>query len=950
MATNSTVQIKILGDSENAKKAFSSLNASVGQSQSKIGGIVKGVGGLVAGAATVGVGLIGSVAGVGIKTAAEFEQMEVAFGTLMGSSDKAKKEMAWLKDSAAATPFELADLTAADKTLLNFGFTSDKVRHDFMNSMGNMAAAVGLPSSRLPDLARVFGQVQASGRASLEDVNQLIDAGIPVWDALKQATGKSVTQIRKDISDGKISAETFNGALQKFSDNKFGDAMEKQGQTLNGMWSTLQDTFALGAMDMIKPLMPLIKDLMPKMASLMGTIGQAVAGAIPAIMDFAGKAKAMWDGFFSGGGGGQVTGVFNSIKGVVMSVIPYFQQFAVFVQTTIFPALQQMWIQVQPVLQQLWSTVITVFNAIKVGISAAVQFIQLLWSNFGQRLLSGVQAVWGGIMTAIRGALTIIQGIANVFIGIFTGNWSRAWEGIKQILSGAWGVIRGLVSAGVNTIKTVVSVGIGIIKSVWTVAWNAIKAFVGSVWSGIKSVVSGAINGVKSAISGGVNGIKALWSAGWNAMKTAVSTVWNSMSSFISSIPSKIKGFFGNVGSLLSGIGGDIIQGLVNGIRGALDKVRQAAQWIIDKIPGPIRKAMGIASPSKVMMEIGKWITVGLAKGMTGSVKSVQSAVTTLNQKIYKGMIEKKGTKKGPAAAKAWIKALLPAERALVRIAGQREAVAKRLSTAKANLAKAVEIRNEYASKVKDAALDFAKITNIEVDSKNPMGGSKSLISGLQTKLQALRDFNTKIAQLKKMGLNNTTLDQIIQAGADGGMEYADALLKGGIGDVKQVNSLQGQINSTATTLGNTAANSMYKAGIDAAAGLVKGLTAQSTALAGAATSLANQLVKAVKKALGIKSPSRVFAGIGVFAGEGLVNGLEAMQKPVAKSASGLAQTAAGSASASIAAGSSAASGGGGGNIYITVQGSVVSEKQLIEKVRQGLQRTGNRNGGAIFA
>ena len=949
MATNSTVQIKILGDSENAKKAFSSLNSTVQGSQSKLGGIAKGIGGFVAGAATIGAGLLASVAGVGISTAAEFEQMEVAFGTLMGSSAKAKKEMQWLKDSAAATPFELTDLTAADKTLLNFGFTSDKVRHDFMNSMGNMAAAVGLPSSRLPDLARVFGQVQASGRASLEDVNQLIDAGIPVWDALKKATGKSVSQIRKDISDGKISAETFNGALQKFSDNKFGDAMQKQGQTLNGMWSTLKDTFALGAMDMIKPLMPLIKEMMPKMAALMGTIGQAVAAAIPKIMAFATNAKAIWDGFFAGGGATRVSGIFDTVKGVIMSVIPYFQQFASFVQTTIFPAFQQMWVQVQPVLTQLWSTVQTVFQAIKVGIQAAVTFIQLLWSNFGQSLLNGVQAVWSGIMNVIRGVLTVIQGIANLFIGIFTGNWSRAWQGIKQIFSGVWTAIKGVFSIAFNSIKTGLAVGLGVLKSLWTVAWNAIGAVASSIWNRIKSIVSGAINGVKGALSGGVNGIKALWSAGWNAMKTAVSTAWNGMSSFIRGIPGKILGFFSGVGSLLTGIGGHIIDGLVAGIRGALGRVQAAAQWIIDKIPGPIRSALGIASPSKVMKEIGKWITIGLAKGMTGSVKYVQSAVKTLHQKIYKGMVNLKGGKKGAKAYSAFIKKILPAEKQLVRIAAQRESVAKRLATAKTNLSNALKARADYAGKVKESAMDFAKITNIENDGLNPMGGN-TLLQGLQKKLGQIRAFTAKIAQLKKMGLNNTTLDQIVQAGVEGGAEYADALISGGVGNIKQVNSVQSQINSAAGALGNTSAGAMYNAGIQAAAGLVKGLTAQSKNLAKAATTLANALVKAVKKALGIKSPSRVFAGIGVFAGQGLVKGLDSMQKPVGKSASGLASTAAGSASASIQYGQSRTSGGGGGDIHIHVAGSVVTEKQLIEKVRQGLQRTGNRNGGAIFA
>ena len=125
----------------------------------------------------------------------------------------------------------------------------------------------------------------------------------------------------------------------------------------------------------------------------------------------------------------------------------------------------------------------------------------------------------------------------------------------------------------------------------------------------------------------------------------------------------------------------------------------------------------------------------------------------------------------------------------------------------------------------------------------------------------------------------------------DAGGDTAAALLEGGRSAVRQVNQLQADIDRESKTLGQQTSRTLYQAGVDSAAGLVRGLGAQNAQLSAAAKQLADQLVAEVKKRLGIRSPSTVFAGIGTNIGEGMVHGIAGMRPAVADEMRALADT-----------------------------------------------------------
>lgn len=149
-----------------------------------------------------------------------------------------------------------------------------------------------------------------------------------------------------------------------------------------------------------------------------------------------------------------------------------------------------------------------------------------------------------------------------------------------------------------------------------------------------------------------------------------------------------------------------------------------------------------------------------------------------------------------------------------------------------------------------------------------------TLIKQLRSDTTRTTDFSKQLEQLKAKGLNATAISDIAQAGVTGGgMATAQSLLNATPAQIAEINALQKQLESSATKAGTVTADAMYGAGIRAGEGLVAGLTAQQKAIETAMMTIAKAMEKSIKKALGIKSPSKVMEPIGDFAFQGVESG-----------------------------------------------------------------------------
>jgi hypothetical protein len=170
----------------------------------------------------------------------------------------------------------------------------------------------------------------------------------------------------------------------------------------------------------------------------------------------------------------------------------------------------------------------------------------------------------------------------------------------------------------------------------------------------------------------------------------------------------------------------------------------------------------------------------------------------------------------------------------------------------------------------------------------------------LQDQIVATQKYMNTLGALRAAGLDDATYKKLLEKGT-AGQEFADALLRAGPQGIAEINRLDKELAKVAGNIAKNAGRDMYQAGINAAQGLVNGLTQKQNAIRKAMQHLANEMVRALKKALHIKSPSQVFAKLGEFTAQGLVDGLTGSSKMVRDASMGLADDAANALTNSLA-------------------------------------------------
>jgi hypothetical protein len=227
----------------------------------------------------------------------------------------------------------------------------------------------------------------------------------------------------------------------------------------------------------------------------------------------------------------------------------------------------------------------------------------------------------------------------------------------------------------------------------------------------------------------------------------------------------------------------------------------------------------------------------------------------------------------------------------LADYANARQSIAAALTVANQKLAAAISLRDQYSTSVSDAVKSFASLITAQAQTVNGIAQALTatdITTNLQAKLTQIQTFQKNLKILLAEGLSNDAYKQIVDAGVDQGGAYAQALVNGGVGAVSQTNGLVGQINTIAGQLGVETSNRLYQAGVDAAQGLVDGLTSMSKQLDTAATALGNAIAAAVKKSLGIHSPSTVMIDMMDHVGDGGVIGLNNQKAKIDNAASNL--------------------------------------------------------------
>jgi phage-related protein len=237
------------------------------------------------------------------------------------------------------------------------------------------------------------------------------------------------------------------------------------------------------------------------------------------------------------------------------------------------------------VISELWNQwLVPIINWIVENVVPVLQpIIQTLGNLIGD--------VFGVISSVVGGIFEALGGLIDFIAGVFSGDWSRAWDGIKSIFSGIWNAIKGIFEGVWNAIKDFVTGILDTIKNLFSNIWNGIKEAVSGILNGIKEDISFKINLIKTVLSNILNSIKDTWGKIWNGLKDSVGNIWNAIKDKVvngaKGALQGIKNVFGSIGNWFSSIfgnawnnvknifsaGGKIFDGIKDGIGNAFKSI-----------------------------------------------------------------------------------------------------------------------------------------------------------------------------------------------------------------------------------------------------------------------------------------------------------------------------------------------------------------------------------------
>lgn len=267
-------------------------------------------------ALTVGITTPLTALGVaGVKYNATMEDFEANLTTLLGNADKAKDMLADLKEMANTTPFETTDLLDATQTMLGFGLEAKKTK-GYLQTLGDISMG---NAEKLKSLTRAFSQIGAAGKATMEDINQMIDAGFNPLQIMSEKTGKSMAKLRDEVSDGKISFEDIAEAMEDATSEggRYYKSMEKASKTMNGKMSTALDALNTALGDLTESLLPLATKAIEKITEWANAFTELDDESKQTILTIAGIAVAV----------GPVLTVIGKLSTGVSATIKVFKSF-----------------------------------------------------------------------------------------------------------------------------------------------------------------------------------------------------------------------------------------------------------------------------------------------------------------------------------------------------------------------------------------------------------------------------------------------------------------------------------------------------------------------------------------------------------------------------------------------------------------------------------------------
>ena len=403
---------------------------------------------------------------------------------------------------------------------------------------------------------------------------------------------------------------------------KVGGAAARMGQTLNDNASTNLESFkrqlTQGFVNVLGgQVLPVVDQFATTLATRFGPTLSAVGETLKSVAGFIQQNSTLFGSLAAAVAGGAIAfGTYRAVVGTISAVT-------------------KAWAAVQAALNVVLSA--NPIGIVVIALAALVAALIFAYHN-SETFRNVVTGVFGAVKSAVSAVVGWFTGpFVNFFKSAFatvtgalraTGNFfATIWNAIRSNTSAAVSAVVGFVTSGFNRVGSTISSVISAARSTLTQQFNAMRSVVSSVIGAIRSAVSSGVNNVLSAISR-LSAIPGQVRGWFTSAKTGAISAMTGLVSYMRGLPGRIVSAVGNIAGRMAAIGRSIIDGIVSGIRGAAGRIRSAVQsYVINALPGPVRKALGIGSPSKVFADIGYNTSLGMAVGLEKGAKRIDPSV-----------------------------------------------------------------------------------------------------------------------------------------------------------------------------------------------------------------------------------------------------------------------------------------------------------------------------------
>lgn len=305
------------------------------------------------------------------------------------------------------------------------------------------------------------------------------------------------------------------------------------------------------------------------------------------------------------------------------------------------------WNQIKSIFDNFCQGIVDRVNALGFDFKNIGEVIKAVWDGLCKFLAPVFEGVFQQVANSFKFVTDTILNVLDIFIGIFTGDWSRVWDGIKGIFVAVWNFLKDTLKNYLNVLCNLFGTNLDEVKEFWVNVWTSIKNFFVNIWNGIKNFITGVINAIKNFFTIIWTGIKnffvGIWTAIYNSVaekvnliKTVITVVWNAIHTAISTVLNAIWNVISTVWQTIY----DFISPLLEAFKYLFETIFEAIHVIISRVMDWIHEKIttaweNIKAVVTIVLEAIKTVIETVWNAIHTAISSVMDAISNVVSTVW---------------------------------------------------------------------------------------------------------------------------------------------------------------------------------------------------------------------------------------------------------------------------------------------------------------------------